>query len=536
MEINTILVDDNPHIVEGIKKAIRWKKLGVNLVATFVDVFEAKSILERQHINLIITDINMPGLNGLELYREIRKIKRPPVVIFISGYDNFTYAREAVRLGAFDYVEKPIDYDYLERIISKAVNSIREEESNRELLERSIPAMTANFFHDLLHCNSDESRYFLSDSVSYLSIPSSLSHYICSVIKITNDISLRKEMGIDNYHLKLISIQEKFTRALSSFDLTYVIGNRNQFVYVIGSDESVPDLLTGLNRKIEIIIESETERNWFFNIGIGSVQSSIWDLNLSYNDAKQALKYHFFLPQKSIFDIRDYKGKTPAPLFLTSFQESELLRLLSYKDLDGLRVFLNNVSGKLARNFSDTNDIYLFAYDIMTKAMRFLADMSINVDEIRSEMQSFHESLPGFQNLRDLTDQVYHICVKVCRLLDQSSSSYHAKLNERIQDYIKAHFEENDLGLATISAYVNISPSYLSALYKKINGVGISVAISDFRIEMAESLLINSSLSIKSISEKVGFKSQYYFSACFKKKTGKTPTSYREDLVRESIN
>lgn len=170
----------------------------------------------------------------------------------------------------------------------------------------------------------------------------------------------------------------------------------------------------------------------------------------------------------------------------------------------------------------------------MTKAMRFLIDMNINVDEIQSEMRSFHESLPGFQNLQDLTGQVYRICEKVCNLLDQSANSYHATLNDRIQEYIKSNYEDQNLGLQSISSYVNISPSYLSALYKKMNGVGLAVAISDFRIDVAEKLLINSALPIKTISEKVGFKNQYYFSACFKKKTGKTPSRYREDLIPKS--
>lgn len=530
MEINAILIDDNPHALEGIKAAVDWGASGVNLIATFIDVFEAKAFLEVRNINLIITDINMPGLSGLELYREIRKIKPLIKVIFISGYDNFMYAKEAVRLGAFDYVEKPIDYDYLTNVIIRAVDSIRRDESARALLERSVPAMRANFFHDLLRCNSEESRYFLLDSVAYLSIPASLSSYVCIVVKIANDVSLRKEMGIDHYHLQLISIQEKFTKELSQFDFLYVIGNRNQFVFVLGTNQSAAALLLDANRKFDRLLHAESDSSWCFNIGIGSVQSSIWNLSLSYSDAKQALKYHFFLPQKCIFDIRDYKGMAQNPLFLTSLQETELLRLLSSKDLSGIKVFLTSLSEKLAHNFPDANNIYLFAYDIMTKSMRFLADMNINVNEIQLEIRAFQERLSGYQNIQDLTEQIYLICVKVCRLLEQSANSYHAQLNERIQEYIKSHIEDNDLGLTSIAAHVNISPSYLSALYKKINGIGLSVAISDLRIEIAENLLINSALPIKVISEKVGFKNPYYFSACFKKKTGKTPSMYRENL------
>ena len=191
----------------------------------------------------------------------------------------------------------------------------------------------------------------------------------------------------------------------------------------------------------------------------------------------------------------------------------ELLRLLSSKNLSDLKAFLTSLSEKLAHNFPDANNIYLFAYDIMTKSMRFLADMNINVNEIQLEIRAFQERLSGYQNIQDLTEQIYLICVKVCRLLEQSANSYHAQLNERIQEYIKSHIEDNDLGLTSIAAHVNISPSYLSALYKKINGIGLSVAISDLRIEIAENLLINSALPIKVISEKVGFKNPYYFSA-----------------------
>jgi two-component system, response regulator YesN len=134
-EIRVLLADDEPVIIRGLKKLISWEKLGTNIVGEASDGLELKQQIEEHNPDLIISDISMPGYTGIDIICEIHEAGRSVKVIFISAYQEFTYARQALQYGALDYLVKPVNKNQLEQVVSKAVSLIRQEtegERNKE--------------------------------------------------------------------------------------------------------------------------------------------------------------------------------------------------------------------------------------------------------------------------------------------------------------------------------------------------------------------------------------------------------------------
>lgn len=141
MKKSVLIVDDNYICAEGISTSICWSDFNIEHVYKAYDGATALEIIQNKSIDLIISDISMPGLSGLELSERVIQLNPAIKIILISAYDKFDYAKKAVRLGAYDYVEKPIDYTYLNQVLTNVMHEIEEEAKNRDLLKKSMPAL-----------------------------------------------------------------------------------------------------------------------------------------------------------------------------------------------------------------------------------------------------------------------------------------------------------------------------------------------------------------------------------------------------------
>ena len=146
MAWSILVVDDNRLIVNEICESLDWPSLGIGQVTRAFNGREALEKIQEETVDLLLTDVEMPGLSGLELSQEVAKASPQTKIILISAYDEFEYARGALRLGVFDYIEKPLDYDVLAKTISKACQEMEREKRNLEILEKSKPALAEQFF------------------------------------------------------------------------------------------------------------------------------------------------------------------------------------------------------------------------------------------------------------------------------------------------------------------------------------------------------------------------------------------------------
>lgn len=524
-----MIIDDNHISVDGICHNINWSALNSEVIYKAYDGQQALDFLLNNTVDLIISDIEMPQLNGLSLAQNALKINSSIKIILISAFDKFEYAKQAIRLGAFDYIEKPLDYSYLEKIIHNALDMLDKEQRNLEILKKSRPIMVDNFFHKLILSSSDEARFTLADYTDYLQLKYDYHCFQAIVIRIQNASEIKDNYGIEEYHIKLMSLSDTIEDLFrDNFYLVHTLTTFDEIVLLIG--HNYPNQKSFYNISYELLEKLiHLYKNNFFelNIGIGSIVKYLWSLSVSYSNALKSLEYRFFFPQKNIFTLSDTSDKDYSVELYDISGTEELIQFLCKNDLDGIEQWIRTFSEDLINNFKSKQLIFLRIYQLLGYLLKFLCDMGMNINDMEKDIIITYQHFDSFATNTEIFQWLLSLCQTISNRINLSTQSHQEHVCAATIDYISQHYQDNTLCLNDIADNVNISPAHLSALFKKHRQQNISDVITDIRIEAACNLLKNTNLSLKEISSKVGYSNQYYFSSCFKKKTGKTPSSYR---------
>lgn len=523
-----MIIDDNHLSAEGINKNISWSSLNLEVYSIEYDALSALEVIDQQKIDIVISDIQMPGINGLELSKKILENSSTTKIILVSAYDKFEYAKEGLRLGVFDYIEKPINYTYLIEIIQNAITQIDVVDYQNILLEKSRPAIISNFFSTLINYPFDEDLYSLTNYPDYLGIRVNYNFYTVIVISIENFSSIKDQYGIHKYHLELLQLQENINKMVQSYDLHYVLNDLHQLVCILGhNNHSKKDFHKSIHHLTHSISVSNDNSLIEVNLGIGTVAKNIWDIHISYKSSCRALDHRFFYPQKKIFDAQDSVEKNFSIHLFSENKENQLIQFICKKDYNAITLWLHEFIDELPIYYHTKNLVFNRIYSLLGRILKLLYEMDIDSSLIEKEIVSMYSSLDTITHINELFEVLNNICYSACSELDISTKTYHEQLSNAVIDYIQQNYSNNDLSLNELAFHVNTSPTHLSALFKKTTGTNINEVITDVRIGAACQLLTNTSISLKEISEKIGYVNQYYFSSCFKKKIGCSPSEYR---------
>ena len=530
-----MIVDDNYLNAEGIEKNIDWKALDAEVSSVKYDSRSALDAMRENPVDLIISDIEMPDLDGISMSKLALSLNPLVKIILVSAYDKFEYAKRAIRLGIFDYIEKPLDYAYLTEKIQNAFQEIERTQKNTDLVNASRPLMTEKFFNDLLHYPGENPAAHLKQYLHYLDLQFDYD-FFCVMILETEKVTEKDTSGLTDtdsdfsrYQIELLNVLDLLKEKLNIFNGTFYLKGFQDIVCIIGQDtgHSIP-FLQSVHRQAEAITDQYQNHMLSLNIGIGNIVNSLWKLPVSFASASHALKYRFFFPQKNIFDAKEALGKEFSLLSFSENTEEELIRLICSKDITAIRSWLADYFQRLLSEIQDKNLVFVRIYSLLGKILKFLYEMNLDTDDLEKEIIQIYTHFDSFHTYKQFADWMTTLCSQVCQKLDTSLQSYHNQVYNVALSYIKQNFENSSLCLNDIAHHANISPAYLSSLFKKVSGQSISDTISGLRMESACHYLASGNLSLKEISLKCGYANQYYFSNSFKKKLGISPSAYRE--------
>ena len=449
-------------------------------------------------------------------------------VILVSAYDKFEYAKRAIRLGVYDYIEKPLDYHYLTEKIKNAFTDIDRTQKNTELVKASRPVMTEKFFHDLLHYPGEDPATHLSQHLKYLDLRSDYDFFHVLILE-TEPNPAKSELDFTQYQIQLLNILDLVKEKMEIFDHVFYLKEFSGIVCIIGQNTKHPQhFLQSIHKVASNIVESCKNNVLSLNIGIGSLADSIWKLPVSFASASHSLKYRFFFPHKNIFDAREALGKEFSLLSFSENTDEELIRLICSKDMTAIEEWLTCYFQNLLGQVQDKNLVFIQIYSLLGRILKFLYEMNLDTRDLEREIIQVYTRFDSFRTYEQFVKWMTQLCASVCEKMDSSLQNYHNQIYTMALGYIRENFETNTLCLNDIARHANISPAYLSSMFKKVSGQSISDTITALRIESACHYLESTSLSLKEISTKCGYTNQYYFSNSFKKKLGMSPSAYRE--------
>lgn len=535
-----LLVDDEALIREGVSENVKWEKYGYELVGSCENGREALAFIEKNPVDVVLTDICMPYLDGIQLSEKLSESYPDIKIIILSGYDEFEYAKKAIRYGVKEYLLKPITAMEL----GEALAGLKEEMDKTREAEKRFSTMKANYHkgQQLLYADvlmnlitgsktEGESRKELEE----LGIKLEAAVYRVAIVELdiyarTDKLSesLKKESALMAFVLHNIS-QE----IVKQYNAGEVCQGKDQRTFIIFRSNKPVEFRHTVRTISEAIIQQMNQTMQLaVNIGIGSYVNNLKDIYLSCEEAEEALEYHYVLGGNHVMEIdtiREEKGQA---------------------DLNGVinRIHIHikeNDSRKLEADFRLLEDVmrdYLYDRHSAGSVLIRIADVA---DELRriseteepadNRKEQVVKEVLGAGELEEASEILYSYCAEIGESMDNRKNVGGKKYAVLAMDYIERNYGDCNLSLQSICSYLNISTSRFSSIFKAATGTTFVDVLSGLRMQKAKELLEHTDMKNYEIAERVGFNDPHYFSIAFKKAAGKSPTEYAKEMRNQNV-
>ena len=524
-----MLADDEGIVIDALKFIIE-KNLGDNCVIEYAKT--GRSVIELAESfrpDIAVMDIQMPGINGIEAMREIRRTNPRTVFIIMSAYDKFDYAKEAINLGVMEYLTKPINKERILETLRKAMAKIdedRERRSNdlrvKEKLETVVPIIENGLMYNILlqeRCEEDINNYKqllgISQNYGYMLV------LVCGEEQkgshMTNAVGTSIRM--QKYYKEVReSLKEYFTGIIGS-----IMANKiSMLIPYEHSRMEYSERIEIIEKSRELVRKLRKRLDISFRIGIGSIMA-IEKLADSYGEAVNALvnttgsvAHIDDLPMSCEYE-EDYPVET----------EKKLFEAIEKGDYDQTVNFANQYFDWMEETYPDC------IMDIRVKVLEFVLwaeHLAYENGGMTYQFRSRKDYLPELMAENDLEELRRWFVKKISDSSKNVATKREEKSNssvEKAKVYIDKYYYK-DISLDDVSKEIEISPYYFSKIFKEETGVNFIEYLTQIRMDRAKELLTDSSYSMKEICAKIGYADPNYFSRTFKKNVGVTPTEYKE--------
>ena len=528
---SVLLVDDEEDVVEAIVQKIDWEGLGYSLAGYAKNGLEALEIAEEKQIDVVLTDIKMPYMDGLTLSHRLKELYPSIKIIIFSGFDEFEYAKEAIRLEAEEYMLKPVDAGELSRVFQKVHDALDQEFDEKQSIHRlknyyleSLPILQESFYTSLIEGTLPQ-QDMESTLLDYqISLPG--KYY--AVVILHNSLSLSPE-GI-NPLLITMSIrklaEERLQKNWRPCFFTY-LGNTLLIAQLDRETDSIKltDDCEILCRMAKHVCKATV------TAGIGKTVSHLVDLPLSYLGARDAVAYRVLYGRGKAIAISEIglEGKEERNVNKEIIDEERLLdiyrsiRMSSEEELDkciDLCVENSHLDSPSLQEY------HFFLMDLVTNMHKFLLSNQMDTNLIFPKEEDVYQKVQQF-SLAELSQWLKEVCKKIQRHIQEMRSDKTKSFVKRAVEHVHSHYMDKDLTVEALSQELHVSAAYFSTVFKRETGKSFINYLTDYRMEKAIRLLMEEEEKTYIIAESVGYSDPNYFSYAFKKKFGMSPSKYK---------
>lgn len=522
-----LIVDDEPLVQIGIKSMLNWAEYGIEICGTAMNGKNALEMAAEYSPEIVITDIRMPIMNGLELAAACKEAYgRIPVFLFLTSYEEFQLIKEAMSYEAVDYLIKlELSADTLAEAIKKALARLETLKTSMEYKNSGRPLLQGyyeKFFMRLLHSLFDSEEQFELQTRD-LKLDFTEHCYAAAFCEINEagagDMDNGKLMNLYNSTLQMA--KEILGRHLPA----YVISLDMKHYAVIFH---LPELSDYEEKTVDSALSTAANMvHNYFNVtvfaGIGTPVSQPLKISSSYQEARQAFgRASRETPQ--IFFTASHEDSLKNSFNISVFKD-DITKAFNEFDTD----VLSHTMTEMAELFHAHPSRFLQAADgacnILYLALSLLPDGEENMAEIFSSYSDGYRSIYRFTNVEQIVEWMTIFRDGLCEILKSKRKTYKAHVITNVQHYIDNHITEK-LSLNEVAAVFGLSPNYLSILFKKNSSLGFSEYISQAKVKKAKALLLEQNMKIYEAADSLGFESAFYFSKVFKKVTGLSPRDF----------
>jgi two-component system response regulator YesN len=524
-----IVADDEPLERRAIKRIIQDKEIPIQFAGEARNGSEAVELVEAMQPEIVFVDIKMPGMDGLEATRRILSINPETIVIIFSAYDRFEYAREGIELGAYRYILKPIKPDQVKELLQEAIREVEARKQSKlnsknaqSRIEKIKPYIKLSLLYNLI----SGSLEFEDIENQELFLNMKILPGIAIVIGIDSDLTSNET---DQIKKKIVSCLQGKQVETSSV-LVDSIGRRKIVILMNAGDHNgidqnaIPKILEEWRLELFEMVHAPV------TIGVGRPYKSFKQIRQSYLEARKAVKYGYIIRggnQVIHVDELDEGKDEGTPVYLKD-KVTEHIMNGEWQHVNGdLRAIVKQIMK------SNENEIFKRTriMELVVVMSRATIEEGVEHQEILCLNADFYKKMTSCDHLEDLAEYLMGLSEEYKKLVNQANKSYANKIIKKSKKYIDENYAST-MRLREVADAVNLSRHYFSRLFKMEAGCAFSEYVTRKRLSAAKKLLVDPSLTVAQISERVGFSDASYFSRTFKKHEAISPTEYRERVRR----
>lgn len=536
-EIKVFLVEDEMVIRRGIKNSIDWEKEGYIFCGEASDGELAYPMIIKEKPDILITDIRMPFMDGLELCKLVKKELPNIKILILSGYDEFDYAKEAIRLGVTEYLLKPISSGKFLEALNGVSESIRREKEDKDLVRKYMEEMRENTEHE-------KQKFFEQMIAGNLSMADALEtgkkYEMNLSAGMYNLLLFRFTLGKENRKSGELLGEAEYAIEKLTERLEYVFEFQRgvegwAFLLMADNEEQMSERVKELSKDLEEIMKNYSTIAYFG--GIGQPVARLRELEESFREAERALAARFTMELNRIISVEDIRMAqnvdTLDDIEITSFGEIEKTRTMLEKFLNNgaedeidefVDVYINELPEENLKSVLMRQYIIMDAYIVM---MSFCEKIEGIEGEMQAQSEELKNSMKTIQTLEEIKNYIRMLLKKIIGVRDTISGRRYSDIIEIAKDQIRKTYMSDEISLNTIAAEVGMSPSYFSSIFSKEMGKTFVEYLTEIRMDRAKELLMCSSMKTSEIGYEVGYKDPHYFSYIFKKTQNCTPKEFR---------
>ncbi|MCQ6264079.1 response regulator transcription factor [Fictibacillus sp. WQ 8-8] len=536
-----VIVDDDRQVLKGMKKAIPWEKLGIDCVGEGTDGEMGLQVIMKTQPDIILTDVYMPVMNGLEMLQRVREEGLKGKAIILSGYSDFEYARTALRLNVHDYLSKPVTIQTIESVLSAAVTELEEEKDswdNQEGLKDELEYYKSLISNDWLKSVmiGIEDQELIHMSQQNINLRERKHLVIGIKLKKTQKLNTVSNATWSVFQKALNHIQSEIVFSpLKSVDWIE-LNHYHSAILLSYERDSESKLCMDLAQEIagEIMKHTQKLLSISFQIGIGSLKEDWHEISKSTEEAihtasrslPNSIERYEELVKKEGIDPIHKSNEVQSPF---QFYRDLAEAVKHYQKDHAIKIAVDFVKECKETNNYLSSQVKTLGKELWLVFTYCLYDNGINLENLFEE-KSISKQTEGLNNLELFENWLVEKIKVICshNQMDEKENIRHKQAVEYMIQYIHTHYSEN-ITLNELSEQVYISRNYLSQIFKKNTGLSFNHYVNKVRMDIAKNLIIEGQHLIYEVAEKVGFKNTPYFSSLFKKYTGLNPT----DLLKQ---
>ncbi len=525
-----ILVDDEAEVIDMIEKKIHWNDLGFEVAGSATNGVKALELVEKLQPDVVLTDIKMPYMDGLELSRRLNREYPNIYIMLCTGFDEFEYAKEAVHLEIKEYMLKPVNATELSESLTNLKHTLdreREEKLNvkklNDYFQEVLPKLQSNFFISLIEGRVEKHDYERFLQAYQVDMKGPL--FGCVIFHTSEN---HVPEGMNPLLLSMSVEREIKQRLMDQWNcLEFIYMGNTLLILELDAEDQITQITDACDRFCR----------WAYRImgavvtaGIGTVCDSLYEISLSYERAREAVSYRVLYGTKRAINIGEIVPKEQIkPVQSEESRMQTLFRAIRIGDSTEIERAAHGEMEKLHKNTETMSQYNLATMEIVSGFFKFCTDNSLDFNKISGNMQNIYEKVSQMDE-SSLTAWIVQMSETISEKLKCARNSSARRLIVEAQNIVKERYMEADISLDEICAVLGVSNSYFSSLFKKEAGKSFISYLTDYRMDIAAEMILNTDEKSYTIAEKVGYLDANYFSYVFKKKFGVSPSKYRASV------